>query len=387
MKLFFSDQALPKSVTKSIFLAGPSPRSPDVKDWRHDALKHLETIGFDGEILIPIPFNKFYGEEEDSCWTYINQIKWECDARQLADKILFWVPRDINGHMPGFTTNVEFGEDLHSGKIIYGRPNSAEKCRYLDSRYLELKQPLFNELHSLVSYCSQSLGNGSLRAEGEVHVPLFIWETEQFQSWYANLKKAGNKIVNAKLLQHTLVPSFGVFSYVLSVNIWIEKEKRFKSNEFIFSRKDISAVIAYFPSDEGNYILFVKEFRSPVNNEMGIVYELPSGSSPKHIVPEVNAQHELFEETGLFVQDISRFKYVTTKQLVATLSTHQAHTYKVKLEKEEYDFLLNKQKNLEKMGNNKENEITYVCIINENDLNKYPIDYSNIGMIFSALKV
>jgi 8-oxo-dGTP pyrophosphatase MutT (NUDIX family) len=386
MKLYFSDQPLPSVVTKSIFLAGPSPRSKNVYDWRHDALKYLEAIGFDGEVLIPIPIKKFYGEDDDPSWTYLGQIEWEKAARHISDKIVFWVARDIKGDMPGFTTNVEYGKDLDGGKIIYGRPDGADKIRYLDDLYAELKQAHFNDLDALLKYTVKSLGDGALRTEGEVHVPLFIWVTEQFQSWYSNLKKAGNKLVNAKVKYHLSLPNFGVFSYIMSVNIWVEKEKRFKSNEFIFSRKDISSVIAYYPSEEGNYIAFVKEFRSPVNNEEGVVYELPSGSSPKHMAPEVNAQHELFEETGLFVQDISRFEFVVKKQLVATLSTHQANVYKIKLSPYEFDFLIQKQNNREKMGNANENEATYVCMINEKDLVNHPIDFANIGMIFSAVR-
>lgn len=385
MKLYFSDQPLPRTVTKSIFLAGPSPRSADVYDWRHDALKYLEQIGFDGEVLIPIPVKKFYGESDDPSWTYIGQIKWEEDARKLADKIVFWVARDIAGHMPGFTTNVEYGLDLKTGKVVYGRPTDADKVRYLDELYQKMKMTPFSDLAALLKYTADSLGEGAMRTEGEVHVPLMIWNTEQFQSWYENLKKAGNKLIDANVLYHLDIQGVGIFSYVMAVNVWIEKEKRFKTNEFIFSRRDISSVIAYYPSEEGNYVAFIKEFRSPVNNAEGMVYELPSGSSAKSIAPEVNAQHELFEETGLLVKDVSRFQFVATKQLVATLSTHQAHTYKIKLEKEEFDFLMAQDKNAVKMGNIKESEITYVCMIKEKDLVKYPIDYANMGMIFSAL--
>lgn len=386
MKLYFSDQPLPSTVTKSIFLAGPSPRSADVYDWRHDALKYLEQIGFDGEVLIPIPMKKFYGESDDPSWTYIGQITWEENARELADKIVFWVARDIAGNMPGFTTNVEYGLDLKGGKVVYGRPNEADKIRYLDDLYQKRKMIPFSELDALLKYTVDALGEGALRTEGEVHVPLMIWNTEQFQSWYGNLKEAGNKLVNAKLLQHLHIEGFGIFSYVMAVNVWVEKEKRFKSNELIYSRKDISSVVAYYPSEEGNYVAFIKEFRSPVNNSAGMVYELPSGSSAKSIAPEVNAQHELFEETGLLVKDVNRFQFVAKKQLVATLSTHQAHTYKIKLEKEEFEFLMEQEKNAVKMGNKKEGEATYVCMIKEKDFVNYPIDYANIGMIFAALQ-
>ena len=37
--------------------------------------------------------------------------------------------------MPAFTTNVEFGYWIHTGKVIYGRPDDARKIRYLDWLY------------------------------------------------------------------------------------------------------------------------------------------------------------------------------------------------------------------------------------------------------------
>lgn len=387
MKLFFSDQPLPSSVTKSIFLGGPSPRTPDVHDWRHEALAELKKLGFDGEVFIPIPEHTFNKLHNASDWTYINQIQWEVKARQLADKIVFWIPRDIQGGLPGFTTNFEIGEDFHSGKIIYGRPDHAEKCRYIDARYIELKQPVFNNLHYLLQQTVSDLGTGSLRNAGEAHVPLFIWNTEQFQSWYDSLKQAGNKLIDAKLLHHSHMDKAKqhIFSFILWVNVWVEEEKRFKSNEFIFSRKDISTVVAYFKGQEGNFITFVKEFRSPVNNNTGFVFELPSGSSAKNIDAKTNAQHELFEETGLLIQNINRFEHVGTRQLAATLSTHQAYAYRVQLTVEEFEFLIKKQEHIENVENQHDHEITYVHMINEKDLHKYPIDFSTLGMIQHAL--
>jgi hypothetical protein len=72
----------------SIFLAGPTPRSKDVKSWRPDA--HLENCSL----------------------------------------VVFWVPRKFPD-MPALTTNVEFGSYVRSGRMLYGRPNDSEKNRYL----------------------------------------------------------------------------------------------------------------------------------------------------------------------------------------------------------------------------------------------------------------
>ena len=67
-------------------------------------------------------------------WDYTDQTQWERDALLNASVITFWIPRELPD-MPAFTTNVEFGYWLHSGKVIYGRPDNAQKIKYLDWLY------------------------------------------------------------------------------------------------------------------------------------------------------------------------------------------------------------------------------------------------------------
>lgn len=388
MQIVFSDQSLPKSITKSIFLAGPSPRNNKVLDWRHEALKHLNALGYDGTVFIPIPSSLFYNGENDLSWNYDNQIQWECLCRQVADVILFWIPRDLN-NLPGFTTNIEFGEDLASTKVRYGRPDSAEKCRYIDLRYEELRNnKVVNDLSKLISNIVSELGEGSLRENGEVYVPLFIWQSNQFKSWYNNLKEAGNRLDFLKLLHVYKIKNKDVFSYVIWVNIWIEKEKRFKNNEFVFTRTDISAVVGHYKENNEEFVILVKEFRSPVNNSEGFIYELPGGSSPVEEDQLITAKTEFFEETGLLISDEHRFKLINKRQLAATLSSHCCFLYKVKLNKTEFNIL--KDIELEQIKNTDikiedNNEKTYVKIINIKDLNTILIDYSTLGMIKEAI--
>lgn len=391
MQLVFADQPVPTFVTKSIFLAGPSPRDKDVVDWRHEALSCLcsSSINYDGTVFIPVPKQRFYGTDHQShTWTYDNQISWECECRHVADIIVFWIPRQVDGRMPGFTTNVEFGEDLHSGKIVYGRPNNAEKCRYLDSRMKELNLPVLTSLVDTLHHATSLLGAGAYRKNGEVYIPLFIWETEQFQSWYSNLKLAGNRLDKAKLMHHV---DFGsprqVFSYVLWVKIWIEAEQRYKENEFVVARKDISAVLAYYKENDGDIkIAVVKEFRSTVNNSDGFVYELPSGSSHKpNTDPQLTAMHELEEECGMTIKDISRFKYIGQRQLAATLSSHRAQLFSVELTKEEYEQMLKNESSGDSFGEAADTERTYLKMISVSKLHDCFLDFSMLGMIYQAL--
>lgn len=384
--IVFSDQSIPKKITKSIFLAGPSPRTKDINDWRHDALSLFEKNKFDGTIFIPVPKERFYGKDDSPDWTYDNQVEWECKARNVSDIILFWIPRDIKNGMPAFTTNIEFGEDIHSGKIIYGRPDNAEKCRYLDKRIVEIKENVFNDLNELIQYGITKLGKGSIRIDGEVNVPLFIWNTEQFQSWYSSVKLNGNKLIDAKLLHHAKFSNGYLFSFILWVNIWIEKEQRFKPNEFVFSRKDISVILPYYKENNETYFVAVKEFRSPVRNNSGLVYELPGGSSLKPGVDHIiNAQHELSEEIGLHVDDVSRFQYVDTKQLCATLSSHVSLLFKIELTQNEFELIKKSINENKTFGLQDDTEIIYLEIIKLKEIMKYPFDFSMIGMILGSL--
>lgn len=384
--IVFADQEIPKSITHSIFLAGPSPRTKDILDWRHEALSLFEKNGFTGTVFIPVPKDRFYGKDDSAGWTYDNQVEWECNARHVSDIILFWIPRDIKNGMPAFTTNIEFGEDLHSGKIMYGRPDNAEKCRYLDKRILEIKETVFISLHTLIEECISKLGKGSLRQEGEVFVPLFIWNSEQFQSWYQQLKDNGNKLVHAKLLHHVKFSNGHLFSFILWVNVWVESEQRFKSNEFIFSRKDISSIIPFYKEGNETFVVLVKEFRSPVRNEKGMVYELPGGSALKPgINPQENAQHELEEETGIHIEDIHRFHFVKNKQLCSTLSSHHSYLYKVELTQEEFEIVKGNVKDKTVFGVTEDTEIIYLEIIPVSKIMEYPLDYSMIGMILGTL--
>ena len=128
MHTIFVPEAVPFK-GPSIFLAGPTPRSPEVESWRPKALRYLET--FDGAVYLPEKRSRATSH------SYDDQIQWETDALTAATCILFWVPRelapDANGYprMGALTTNAEFGMWMRSGKVILGYPHHAEKMTYL----------------------------------------------------------------------------------------------------------------------------------------------------------------------------------------------------------------------------------------------------------------
>ncbi len=122
------------SYEPSLFLAGPSPRSPDVKSWRNEAVEILQKVGYTGTVCVPerkgglLPLKP--GEVTEA---YMDQTEWEYTCLQECLNIVFWVPRKM-GEFNALTTNVEFGWWLAKKphEVCYGRPDNADSIRYLD---------------------------------------------------------------------------------------------------------------------------------------------------------------------------------------------------------------------------------------------------------------
>ncbi len=374
---------VPQNIKRSIFLAGPCPRKLEHGDrtWHDDALHYLDSVGYDGHVFIPLPF---VGD-------YVEGVHWEETYLNIADVILFWVPRDLET-LPGFTTNIEFGEWFKSGKAVLGYPPGAPKMSYLDLRARENDVQVRPSLEETVDVALQMVGEGAEREAGEVYVPLHIWKNAGFQSWYVSHRLAGNSLEYAKLLWEFRMPiAKKTFCWVLKVHVWIESEKRSKTNEFVFTRSDIACILAYVPSAAAGglpsmlantRILTVKEFRSPARTPDGFVHELPGGSSLK---PEQNpltvASHELQEETGLVV-DPSRFRKGGSRQLAATLSSHKAELFIVEITPEELASVEGKE-----AGVSSDTELTYVSSCSLQDVlnGTVPFDWSMVGMVVGGL--
>lgn len=143
MIINYSDQEVIRN-RKSIFLAGPTPRGENIESWRKYACQFLEKNGFDG--VVYVPEYSIWKPKED----YTDQTVWERDALSNATIIAFWIPRQLPD-MPAFTTNVEFGYWLHTGKVLYGRPDNARKIKYLDWLYkIDTNEEPFNTLEQLL---------------------------------------------------------------------------------------------------------------------------------------------------------------------------------------------------------------------------------------------
>jgi len=125
-----------QTLAPSLFLAGPTPRSPEVPSWRPEALRLLGELGFNGLVFVPEPRN--------GVWTtdYIRQTNWEWSGLSAATTIIFWVPR-VMATMPALTTNVEFGLWVPSDKCVLGTPPGAEHVKYLHALAQRFNTPAF----------------------------------------------------------------------------------------------------------------------------------------------------------------------------------------------------------------------------------------------------
>ncbi|MDO8669658.1 MAG: nucleoside 2-deoxyribosyltransferase domain-containing protein [Candidatus Buchananbacteria bacterium] len=382
MIVVYAKEPWPGSISKSIFLVGPTPRDKvKIKSWRPEALRILEELGYDGIVFVPEDRNGKWEKGE-----YINQVEWEENCLNIADCIVAWVPRDM-ATMPALTTNTEWGVWCDSGKIVFGAPPEAVAVTYQKYYAGKYKVPISTTLEDTLKSALAMIGEGAIRTGGECQVPLYIWRTPHFQNWYQAQKQAGNRLDGAKVLWTWRVgPKKDiVFFFAIHVDVYIASEGRNKTNEVVISRPDISTVMMYKPDRDNianSDIVLIREFRSPAAN--CFVWELPGGSSFRLGVDSLQlAADECLEETGLKINPV-RMRAHQSRQLIATLSSHQAHLFSVELTDEELAWLKSQEGIVH--GVIEDSERTYIEVVKLGDILLFGrVDWSMLGMILSVL--
>jgi 8-oxo-dGTP pyrophosphatase MutT (NUDIX family) len=378
MKTVYVFQPFPHTFHKSVYLAGPTPRDPTVASWRPQAIHLLESWAYDGVVFVP--------ESQDGKrrGDYHQQMAWELEAMRRSDILLFWVPADKD-MLPAYTTRVEFGLQVQSGKVVLGMPHDAYKTRYIEKLAQKYQLAVQHTLEETVTAVLRKLGEGAERFGTECLVPLEIWHAPHFQAWYAAQMAAGHTLADVTNIEWVFRVgadrTFPLF-IVLHVAMHVYGEDRIKANEVVIIRPSIVTVCAYCPGDIRTHDRFVliKEYRTSAMNAQGFVFELPGGSSVQSgRDPMTVAMDELVEETGLRLAR-ERFRLLERRQIAATMVANEAFLFIVRLEPAEMDDLAARQGEIH--GNRDETEHTSLYVFTRQQLMEGQlVDYATLGQI------
>lgn len=156
-------EQLASDMNNSIFLAGPCPRKDYSNDWRNEAFRILEELGFDGNVITPT--NDRFQELRDNYGNdaLVQQTRWEYEAMKKASAIVFWVDRHIDRGFPAFTTNIEFGDWYDREGTYFGFPDGADKNEYLKVRLDMVGKPYYTELKDVLKAAVDALNRPGQR--------------------------------------------------------------------------------------------------------------------------------------------------------------------------------------------------------------------------------
>lgn len=384
VQVVYAGEEPPEVYVASMFLAGPTPRAAEMPSWRPAAITEIVAQWRrPGTLVVFIPETRDGVRSSD----YTGQLNWERTHRDRSDEIVYWVPRDMNV-FPGLSTNVEFGEDMDSGRTVLGCPDHAAHVRLLQAHADQLKVPVADTLAKTVSLALDRIGPGAARIGGQRDVPLLLWRTPSFRSWLAAQEEAGNELLGGRVAWTFRVgPTRShVLFWAYAARVWVAAEGREKANEVVLGRPDLSTVVAFRPASQwlDSEVVLVREFRSPARTADGFIRELPSGSAPTTGDPRQMAADEFAEETGLSLS-AGRLHPVGVRQPAGTVSVHAQAVYAVELSDTEIEQL---RADHVHHGNADETERTYVEVARVGDLlHSAPptVDWTTLGIIAQAI--
>ncbi|MFY1675666.1 MULTISPECIES: nucleoside 2-deoxyribosyltransferase domain-containing protein [unclassified Streptomyces] len=185
----------PESWTAAVYLCGPTPTDPATSSWRPDAVAALRSSWTGaGRLVVFLPEPPADGAYP----AYSEQVAWEEDAMRRADVVLFWIPRHLP-RLPGLVSNVKWGSWCDSGRAVLGTPPEAHRMEYLLHFAEALGVPVASTIEEAAGAALRSVGSGGARSGGERAIPLTVWRTDSFRTWYHRRVEAGDRILDARV--------------------------------------------------------------------------------------------------------------------------------------------------------------------------------------------
>lgn len=267
------------------------------------ALDHFGREGFDGVVLSP-------GDPPRVAHDPL--ATWQDEALRMSDVLLLCAGSAAEGAELGAL----WGEWQSTGRVVVFAPPPppGDKDSLIVRSALRLRAPVGRTLAEAVRHTVGLLRGGVVRRGGERAVPLMLWKSPSFQSWYRALRRAGHRLDDA-LVEWTYRSRGGgrpPLLWAMRPRVYIPSERRHKAGEVVIGRTDVSATVLYHrprprdgaPADwRDTVVVLVREFRSAVRNGTGFGLMLPGGSaaqaSEREQDPRRTALKEIVEETGL----------------------------------------------------------------------------------------
>ena len=380
MHVIYALENLPNPCRSSLFLGGASPRR---SGWREEALRVIAGSGYGGTVIVP------ESRAGTTIRSSVNQASWEAEMRSRADMIAFWVPRHTESRSLA-SAQFDFGKDYDSCRCLYGREAGAPGSSSLDTHWQNVTgQSPHQTLADLLAECVSLIGEGSERHGAERDVPLAIWRSQPFASWYSALIRAGH-VLQSFELRYAIpygkrYPTSQLFGFLAWAAVAVAGENRVKANELFLARPDTAAILPLFSAGPESEVFLVREYRLPVNNPSGFVVEVSGGSSKDENLPiRAIAMEELANEMGIKVTP-SRLVDVGSRQSAPTLCSHHTHLFALALTTREASHLRRLAANHGVLGADREERITIVRQPLAEPFDP-SLDWASIGLINAALK-
>ena len=418
-------EPLPPAFAASVYLAAPAPVPAPVQSpgggraFFQQAIAHLTQAGFDGVVYVPDdrgPEGRGADEREGRPAEAASDKterpdkterterperaerieSWSLEALRHSDAVLFW----IDGESARDAAIAElWGQVQRSSRAVViapaGQSGDPGVAAYLRTAG-RLRVPVARSVAEGVQLVLGIVRPGALRRLGERAVPLLLWRSPGFQSWYRALRRAGHRLDDAQLEWSYRSRAAGrpPLLWALRPRVLVSGERRHKSGEVVIGRTDVSATVLYHLPAQADpldaLVVLVREFRSAVRNETGFGWNLPGGSaasaSEREQDPRATARQEVLEETGLPL-DANQLEEVPAgdRQAASTLSCHHVFLYRASLS----DTQLHAMRHAEQLGKSHGANPGERCFVSLRSVRALladgSLDWAQLGMVMRAL--